>query len=62
MLTLNRRKGERLIIEYPNGGKVIIEAAKVKTSSVNLGIVASKEVAILRGEVLERKDDEKHAG
>lgn len=50
MLTLNRRKGERLIIEYPNGDKVTIEPSKVKTSSVVIGVEAPEHISILREE------------
>lgn len=50
MLILNRRKGERLIIEYPNGEKVIIEAINVKTSSVMLGADAPEHITLLREE------------
>lgn len=50
MLSLNRRKGERIIIEYPNGDKVIIEVVKVKTLSVMLGAEAPEHILILREE------------
>jgi sRNA-binding carbon storage regulator CsrA len=54
MLSLNRRKGERIVIEYPDGEQVIIELVKVKTSSVLIGAKASEKIIISRGERVER--------
>lgn len=50
MLTLNRRKGERIVIEYPDGEQVIIELTKVKASSILIGVKASEKIYIVRGE------------
>jgi len=54
MLSLNRRKGERIVIEYPDGEQVIIELVKVKTSSVLIGAKASEKIIISRAELVER--------
>lgn len=54
MLSLNRRKGERIVIEYPDGEQIIIELVKVKTSSVLIGAEASEKIIISRGELVER--------
>jgi len=50
MLILTRIKGERLVIEYPNGEKVIIEVVKVKKSSVDIGTDAPEHILVLRKE------------
>lgn len=53
MLILTRNKGERIVIEYPNGDKVTLEMLKVRESSVALGAQAPIQVRILRDEIKE---------
>lgn len=58
MLSLNRRKGERIVIEYPDGEQVIIELVKVKTSSVLIGAKASEKFMIIRGEMIDDNQED----
>lgn len=50
MLILSRKEGES--IEIPELG-VVIEVTSIKKSRITIGIEAPKELAILRGEIVE---------
>lgn len=51
MLILTRNKGERIVIEYPNGDKVVVEFQKIRSSGVLIGTDAPKHVEVLRSEL-----------
>lgn len=53
MLLLTRYLGERIILEYPNGDKVIIEVVTVKYNQVKMGLDAPEHINIVRSELLE---------
>jgi len=57
MLILTRNKGERIVIEYPNGDRVIVEFQKVKSSKTVLGVDAPDDIKIYRDELLAQKLD-----
>ncbi len=46
MLILTRNKGERIVIEYPNVEKVVIEFISLRPSELRIGIEAPKDVVI----------------
>jgi len=56
MLVLTRREGESVII----GDDIVIVVKAIRSGRVQLGIEASRETSIRRGE-LEPKDDERGA-
>lgn len=51
MLVLSRKEGGEIVI----GDNIIIKILKTTDSQVKLGIVAPKDVNILRKEILERE-------
>ncbi len=54
MLTLSRRKGERIVIE----GGIEIEVLKTGSGRVRLGVHAPREVRVRRGELVKREQRE----
>lgn len=48
MLVLNRREGEKLVID----GDITLIITKIRGNQVMIGIEAPKEVKILRGELI----------
>ncbi|MCG8541378.1 MAG: carbon storage regulator [Clostridia bacterium] len=54
MLVLGRRPGEYVMI----GDKIKVQVVKSKEGDLRLAIEAPKEMQIMRGELLEDKDDE----
>lgn len=64
MLTLNRKKLERIIITVPpckEPQTIEVCVAKIRGSQVALGFEADDEIIVDRGEVFERKQLEKSA-
>lgn len=61
MLILTRKKGERIIIEYPNADVVVIEFQKVKSSGSVIGTDAPKHIEVLRSELVKPCDDSQNA-
>ena len=59
MLILSRNQGERIVIEYPDGEKVIIEFQKVRPSSLIIGTEAPDEISVLRHELVARNSRRK---
>ena len=57
MLSLGRKQGETIMI----GDDIMIKVIK-SCDSVRIGIVAPNELAIVRGELYEREQDEAQAG
>lgn len=57
MLILTRNTGERIVIEYPNGDKVILEAVKIKTSTIMLGAEAPLHIPLVRYELVNSEID-----
>lgn len=57
MLVLTRKTGERLHL----GQDIVVKVVKVRGNSVQLGIEAPPEVAILRSELLPQQPREDHA-
>lgn len=55
MLLLTRRKHEQLIIERPEGKKIIIKVSDVKGDYIRVGIEAPEDTKISRPELLKRK-------
>lgn len=51
MLLLTRNKGERIILKYPNGDKVVVEFQKVRPSKVVIGTYAPEHIKVLRKEL-----------
>lgn len=51
MLILTRNKGERIVIEYPNGDKIVIEFRKVRPSKLIIGTDAPDNLPVLRYEL-----------
>ncbi len=47
MLVLSRKVGEKIVI----GDNIVVEVVKVKGNRVTLGLVAPKQVSILRNEL-----------
>ena len=58
MLTLTRRKNERILI----GENIIVEVVQLKSGSVRLGIVAPPEMNVLREELVGRDERIKYRG
>ena len=54
MLVLSRKRGERIMI----GNNIELTIVDVRGGTVRLGLDAPKEVAIYRGEVFRRVQDE----
>lgn len=54
-LILTRRQGEGLSI----GDNIVIEILQIKGKQVRLGIEASKDISIVRNELIEDKDKKK---
>lgn len=57
MLVLNRRIGERLVIEV-DGMKIEVAVTGVKGNQVSLGIIAPKHIPVHREEVYRRLKQE----
>lgn len=51
MLALSRKKGQSVVIEL-EGVELVVEVLSIGRMRVRLGIVAPKNVGILRGELL----------
>ncbi len=49
MLVLSRKVGEKLVID----GNITVEVVRISGNRITLGIVAPKDVKILRGELNE---------
>ena len=49
MLVLSRKVGDKLVID----GNITLEVVKIQGNRISLGIVASSNVKILRGELTE---------
>jgi len=56
MLVLTRRIGEALLIETPSGEQIEITILDAQGHRVRIGASASKDVKILREEILEQPD------
>lgn len=52
MLILTRKRGEKLVISGP----CTIQVVRVQGDRVRLGVIADKEVRVLRGELLKEKE------
>lgn len=52
MLTLKRKKGQRIVIEYPSGDRVVVELCKVKPSEMRIGTDAPEHITITRSELI----------
>lgn len=50
MLTLTRKKGQRIVIELSNGEKVLIDIRKTTPSGTKLGVDAPHSIEINRTE------------
>lgn len=50
MLVLTRRPGQTLVID---GGRIVIKLIRVQGNCVRLGIAADRDLAVVRGELLE---------
>ena len=57
MLSLGRKQGETIMI----GDDIMIKVIK-SDDNVRIGIVAPKELSIVRGELYEKEQSEKQAG
>jgi carbon storage regulator CsrA len=53
MLNLTRRKGESLILILPNKEQIELVVTQASASKVGIGIIAPKDVQILRKELIQ---------
>lgn len=59
MLILSRKVGERFFVELPGGRRVEVAVVDVDRGKVRLGVVAPRDVPVLRSELPGRKGGEK---
>jgi len=55
MLVLTRKQDQRIVIQHGDE-KIIVVVGKIQGSKVSVGIEASSDVSIWRGEIARRND------
>ena len=51
MLVLGRKKNQSLILTMPDGRRITVTVAQVRSGSCRLGITAPDDVAVMRDEI-----------
>lgn len=54
MLVLSRKRDEKIVMQTNDGEKIELTVVKIDAKKVRLGINASKDVTILRSELLQK--------
>lgn len=59
MLTLTRKPNERIILELPDGRKIVVEPRDIRRNQVAIGIDAPQDVIIYREELSDENQSDK---